>query len=202
MAKQAWFGGAANFTIGQADIAVKKVTVSSWDTGTGWQTLGRVDHINFNEMYTWGPMKSLQTGDDEANAQIIGQSTNAEVGLVEMYAEVYEQIWPGAVVKRDGGDVVRIYSKKMQGVRLTDLLMWVRITKYKNGAPSTDVLDTIYSLMAPRLESGEINSDLSQQVITLPFKGFVASEDYVTPAVTDADDEYDTPLSFWTAEVA
>ena len=201
IAKTKWFGGGPNGRLGVCDISVKRVVDGAWDDPANWRKLGKTDHVNFNETYAWGDLKSNQTGEDIMNAQLIGQSTNAEVGLVELYAEVFEFIWPGGVVKRDlSSNVTRVYSKKMFGYMLTDLLLWVKFTQYERGVPSTDPLMTIYSLMAPRLESGEINSDLSQQIITLPFKGFIASEDYVTPAVFDADDPDKTPLSFWTAE--
>lgn len=196
MAKSAWFGGAALQQIGQSIFEIKPVAAGPYYESTGWLTLGKTDHINFSEVFDWADLTNLQYGSRPANAQITGQAVTGEIGLVEMYAEVFERFWPGARVIKSGDTVLQVTAKKVVGYRLTDFLFWVRITQFRQGKASTDQLDAIYALMAPRIETGEMNSDLSPQVITVPLVGFEASEDYVANPVLD---EYDaTPLMFWT----
>jgi len=196
MARSAWFGGAALQQIGQSKIEIKAVADGPYHEAAGWNTLGKTDHINFAEAFDWVDMTNLDYGSRPANAQITGQAVTGEIGLVEMYAEVFERFWPGARVIKAGETVLQVTAKKVVGYRLTDFLFWIRITQFRQGKPSTAPLDIIYALMAPRLETGEMNSDLSPQVITVPLVGFEASSDYTDYPVLD---EYDaTPLMFWT----
>jgi len=198
MAKNAWFGGAPLQQIGQSKVEIKPTSLA-WDVDTNWLTLGKTDHNNFSEVFEWADLTNLQYGSRMANSQITGQGVMGELGLVEMYAEVFEKIWPGAKVIRWGnGTLKQIVAKRAVGARLTDYLFWYRFTQYRNGKPSTRPLDQVYALMAARFETGEINADLSPQVVTVPLVGFEASEDYVSTPVLDPDDGQ--PLMFWTAE--
>jgi len=198
MAKNAWFGGAPLQQIGQSIVEVKPVT-EDWAVPTGWLTLGKTDHNNFGEVFEWVDLTNLQYGSRMANSQITGQGVMGELGLVELYAEVFEKIWPGAKVIRWPDNTLRqIVAKRAVGSRLTDFLFWFRFTQFRTGKASTRPLDAVYSLMAARFENGEINADLSPQVITVPLVGFEASEDYVENPVLDDDDGQ--PLMFWTGE--
>ena len=194
--KTAWFGGALLQQIGQSIVEVKPLSAGPYYDNTGWKTLGKTEYNNFSEIFEWTDLTNLQYGSRMANSQITGQGVAGEIGLVEMYAEVFELVWPGAKVFKTGDVVDRIVAKKAIGTRLTDYLMWFRFTQFRDGKASTDPLDAVYALMAPRMETGEINADLSPQVIALPLIGFEASEDYAGQyAVLDTDDE---PLLFWT----
>src|SRR5689334_17093198 len=124
MPKNAWFGGAPLQQIGQSIVEVKAVSLP-WDVDTGWQTLGKTDHNNFGEAFDWTDMTNLQYGSRPANSQITGQAVMGELGLVEMYAEVFEMIWPGAKVLRWPNNTLKqIVAKRVVGARLTDFLMW------------------------------------------------------------------------------
>ena len=199
MAKNAWFGGAPLQQIGQSIVEIKPIS-ENWELDTGWLNLGKTDHNNFMASFDWADLNNLQYGSKPANAQITGQNVGGELGLVEMYAEVFEKVWPGAkVIRWPDNTLKRIIARKVVGARLTDYLYWYRFTQFRNGKKSTNHKDAIYALMATRMESGEINADLSPQVVTLPLVGFEASADYVNTPVLDPEDG-ETPLFFWTKD--
>lgn len=201
MANTGWFGGARNFQAGQCKTEVKKVSDGSWIDESGWVDLGKSDHVTMTPSTDYLDLTSMQTGSKPANAQITGQETMVEMGLAEMVAETFERTFPGASIVMDGLTIVGVAIVQAMGSRLTDNLYWVRLTKYVNGAPSAELLDRVYCLVAPRVESGEWTHDLTQQFITLMYKAFPASSDYVTGAdivLRPNADGDDVPAFVWT----
>lgn len=196
-----WFGGAVNFQAGQCDMEVKKVSLGTWLDESGWVNVGKCDHITQTMGTDYLDLVSMQTGSKPANAQITGQEAMVEAGFAELVAETFERAFPGASIVRDGSDIVGVAVVQAMGERLTDNLYWVRLTKYVSGAPSDELLDRVYMLMAPRVESGEWAHDLTQQFITLMYKGFPASSDYVSGGdivLRPNRDSVDVPAHVWT----
>lgn len=201
MAKTNWFGGSANFQAGVCDVEVKAIADGSWKDESGWVSLGRSDHATFTMATDYLDLVSMQTGTKPANAQITGQEAMVEIGLAEMVAEAFEASFPGASIQRSGADIIGIAVVQTMGSRLTDALYWIRITKYVKGTPSTEEKDRVYLLVAPRVESGEWAHDNSQQFITVMYKGFPASEDYVAAedvVLRKNPDNIDVPAHWWT----
>lgn len=201
MAFTGWFGGARNFQAGQCKTEVKRVADGSWEDESGWEDLGKSDHATMTPSTDYLDLMSMQDGTKPANAQITGQETMVELGLAEMVAEAFERTFPGASIVRDGSDIVGVAIVNAMGSRLTDNLYWIRLTKYVNGQPSEELLDRVYMVCAPRIESGEWTHDLTQQFITVMFKSFPASADYVPSGeivLRPNSDGDDVPAHVWT----
>lgn len=201
MANTGWFGGQANFQAGQCKVEVKAVSDGSWIDESGWTDLKKSDHVTMTVATDYLDLMSMQDGSKPANAQITGQETMTEIGLAEMVAEIFEITFPGASIILDGSTVVGIAITKTLGSRLTDKLYWLRLTKYVNGQPSEELVDRVYMLVAPRIESGEWTHDLTQQFISVTFKNFPASSDYVSGGnivLRPNSDGDDVPAHIWT----
>lgn len=201
MSKTNWFGGSANFQAGVCDVEVKKVSDGSWKDESGWTSLGRSDHATFTTSTDYLDLVSMQSGTKPANAQITGKEAMVEVGLAEMVVEAFEASFPGASIQRTGDVIDGIAVVQDMGERLTDNLYWLRLTKYVKGQPSTEAKDRVFMLVAPRVESGEWAHDNTQQFITVMYKGFPASEDYVDAldvVLRKNRDNVDTPAHWWT----
>lgn len=201
MAFTDWFGGARNFQAGQCKTEVKKVSDGSWMDESGWVDLGRSDHVTVTPSTDYLDLMSMQDGSKPANAQVTGQETLTEMGLAEMVAETFERTFPGASIVMDGLDIVGVAIVQELGTRLTDNLYWIRLTKYVAGQPSTELLDRIYMLCAPRIESGEWTHDLTQQFPSVTFKNFPASSNYVSGGdivLRPNRNGVDVPAHLWT----
>lgn len=193
MATTDWAGGRTSMDLGPGRIEVSETlaNVDAWDVAD-YSDLGGTDKISFDSELKKAGLKESQGGDRDGDRVVTAQTAKFTFGLSRGFAERLKQVWQGFTIETDSLDnPVQIKLAKRLSQRDSTILVWVRFTAYKNGAPSTNPFDILYAKVAPSADAISLAYDVSTQRY-VP----IMLEAYEETTVTDDNGQ---PCYWWTA---
>jgi len=167
MATTNWAFGNTELSLGPGVIAIAPTNSAEddWASAT-YVDLGGFSSLTVRDAIGWTDLKEAQKGDGWADKVLTADNSEIECALTRPYVERMEDLIPGLFVDyaSNGTTVQQISRHRRIGKRLSAGKVWVRFKANDvDGVVSTNVLEWIYMLAAPSMETIEQVFDATTQ---------------------------------------